>query len=115
MRNASGREWLRLAASWGAFGGLAAAAGTKLYQWIGFGPYPTSLGLQSPVVGALGAGYRIQNTLGRATQGFMFGAEDDYYLQNYPGIVADQMEEFRWLVPGQQIYEMTAGEELFRQ
>ena len=87
-RNQSGRQWLQLAVSWLALGSvLSAMTGKKAHRWFGVGPYPTELGLQSPVVGVAGAGYKIANTLASATQGWIYGAEDDYYLNNWASIV----------------------------
>lgn len=111
MNSRTGREWLRLAAFWLPFGTLAAAGGTKAYQWFGFGPYPTELTLQSPVLGVAGATYKAASTISRASQAWIFKAEDDYYLNNAPGQMLDTMEEFEHLVPFRRLYQAITPEE----
>jgi len=104
------REWLRLASFWLTFGSLVAGAGTKVYQLFLAVPFRTDLQLKSPILRSAQSAYRIANTVGRASQGWIVGAEDDYYLQNAPDRVVDALEEFEWLIPGRRAYKLFAGD-----
>lgn len=110
-----GREWLRLAATWASFFGLyrlmkdtTVGKKLKVYDWFGFGAFPLEMGLQSPPLKAAANAYTALNTLGRASQGWLAGAEDDYYLLHYQDRLAQALETAEDLIPGRGLYQSLA-------
>lgn len=113
-RTGAGMEWLRQGAIWAAFLGLARVVPPKkLYHWFGFGAFPTELGPQSPLYKGAAATYKAVNTAGRATQGWLAGAEDDYFMMTADDRFAEALGAWGEMLPFKRLYEEAIPEDYF--